>query len=47
MVKFLTGYREVMGKRRVGMYDSSTLLIEENMFFSKTFNHGISEPLIK
>ena len=36
-----------MGRIRVGMYESSTLIIEASIFFSKKVNHVRSEPLKK
>ena len=47
VVKFLTDYRAVMSRGRVGMYDISTLLTESNNCFSTKVNHGIIEPLTK
>ena len=47
VVKFLTKYRAVMGRSRVGMNESSTLLTEANDCFSTKINHGGSEPLTK
>ena len=38
VVKFLTEYFPVMGRSRVGMYDSSTFLTETNNFFSTKVN---------
>ena len=46
-VQFLTEYHAVMGRSRVGMYESFTLLIDANNCFYTKVNHGRSEPLTK